>query len=146
ELPAATLHASHAPLQEVLQQTPSTQLPELHSKPLEQEAPFDLVETQLVPLHQLPLVQSVLLAQVAGQALVPLHSYGEQLGEPVAPPARLVQVPLAEAPAATEHASHEPLQAALQQYPSTQLPLEHWLLAVHATPCAFLAAQVVTLQ
>ena len=57
-----------------------------------------------------------------------------------------MQVPLAEAPAATEHASQEPLHPLLQQYPSTQFPLEHWLLAVHATPCAFFAVQVTPLQ
>jgi hypothetical protein len=32
------------------------------------------------------------------------------------------------------HASHAPLQAVLQQTPSTQLPLPHWLAAVHVPP------------
>jgi len=57
-----------------------------------------------------------------------------------------VQVPFAEAPRASEHTSQPPVQPALQQNPSTQLPLVHWLFAVHETPCAFFGVQVVTLQ
>lgn len=34
----------------------------------------------------------------------------------------------------TSHASHCPPQAVLQQNPSTQLPVAHWLLAVHIDP------------
>jgi hypothetical protein len=87
----------------------------------------------------------VLVAQLTGQLpLVPLHTYAPQLGEPA--PVTLVQVPFAAAPSAAEHTSHEPPQPVSQQNPSTQLPLEHWLLAVHAVPCAFFAVQVVPLQ
>jgi hypothetical protein len=51
EAPVATLHALHEPAHALLQHTPSTQLPEVHSKAVLQAAPFDLVETQLVPLQ-----------------------------------------------------------------------------------------------
>jgi len=80
--------------------------------------------------------------QVAGQvAVVPLHRYGAQLGEP--PPLTLVQVPLALAPSAAEQASHEPLHEVLQQNPSTQLPLVHWLAAVQALPSPSLAVHLL---
>jgi hypothetical protein len=46
-----------------------------------------------------------------------------QLGEPA--PVTLVHVPFAEAPSAVEQPSQAPLQAELQQTPSTQLPDEH---------------------
>ncbi len=43
-------------------------------------------------------------------------------------------------------ASQLPLHAVLQQTPSTQLPLVHWLLPVHAVPFASFATQAVPLQ
>jgi hypothetical protein len=55
----------------------------------------------------------------------------------------LVQVPTEPA---TLQASHAPEQTVLQQTPSTQLPLEHWLLPVHADPSASFATQAVPLQ
>jgi hypothetical protein len=39
------------------------------------------------------------------------------------------------------HAVHAPWQAVLQQTPSTQNPLEHWLLAEHASPLANVTAK-----
>jgi hypothetical protein len=42
---------------------------------------------------------------------------------------------------AAEHAWQGPVQAALQQTPSTQLPLPHWLLLPHAAPIALSASQ-----
>ena len=44
------------------------------------------------------------------------------------------------------HAWHAPLQATLQQTPSTQLTLWHWLLAVHAAPLDFLVTHAPPLQ
>jgi hypothetical protein len=47
---------------------------------------------------------------------------------------------------ATLQASHAPPQAVLQQTPSTQLPLPHWLSAEQVVPFVFLSAQVPPLQ
>jgi hypothetical protein len=49
--PAVVLQASHAPLQALLQQTPSTQLPDEHSPVVVQLAPLLFLPTQLVPLQ-----------------------------------------------------------------------------------------------
>jgi len=49
--PAATLHASHAPLQALLQHTPSTQLPDEHSPVVLQALPFPFLVTQALPLQ-----------------------------------------------------------------------------------------------
>jgi hypothetical protein len=38
------------------------------------------------------------------------------------------------------------LHAVLQQTPSTQLPLPHWVAAVHDVPLAFFATHVPALQ
>jgi hypothetical protein len=43
-------------------------------------------------------------------------------------------------------ASQEPPHAVLQQTPSTQLPLPHWLAAVQEAPLAFWGTQVPALQ
>jgi len=43
---------------------------------------------------------------------------------------------------ATSHAWHWPAQAALQQTPSVQKPLAHWLAAPHASPGIFFATHV----
>ncbi len=43
-------------------------------------------------------------------------------------------------------ASHAPEQVVLQQTPSTQLPLAHWLVPVHAPPLASFAAHELPLQ
>src|SRR5262245_55590937 len=40
-------------------------------------------------------------------------------------------------------ARQRPLHATLQQTPSTQLPLEHWLPPAHAVPLVFFAAHVL---
>jgi hypothetical protein len=46
----------------------------------------------------------------------------------------------------TSQAWHWPPQAVLQQTPSTQLPLPHWLAAVHAPPLASLGTHAPALQ
>jgi hypothetical protein len=48
----------------------------------------------------------------------------------------LVHAPFAVAPSAAEHTAHEPVQAVLQQKPSTQLPDSHWRPSVQAPPFA----------
>lgn len=65
----------------------------------------------------------VLLVQLAGQfAEVPLHTYGEQDGEPADPELSTVHVPSAPV---TLHASQPPEHVALQHRPSTQRLDEH---------------------
>jgi hypothetical protein len=82
--------------------------------------------------------------QLVGQLLdVPLHTYGEQLGLPVDPALMLVQVP---SEPVMLQASQAPAQALLQQYPSTQLPLVHWLAVLQTAPLLCLATQEVPLQ
>jgi len=44
------------------------------------------------------------------------------------------------------HALHVPQLAALQQTPSTQLPLVHWPPPLHVSPSSCLATQLVPLQ
>jgi hypothetical protein len=46
----------------------------------------------------------------------------------------LVQVPFDDAPRATEHTSHEPLHALLQQTPSAQLPDAHSVVLAQLEP------------
>jgi hypothetical protein len=47
---------------------------------------------------------------------------------------------------ATLQASQEPPHAVLQQTPSTQLPLPHWLAAEHVAPLVFLGTHAPALQ
>jgi hypothetical protein len=47
---------------------------------------------------------------------------------------------------AAVHAMHVPVQAALQQTPSAQKPLRHWLAAVQATPLAAFGVQTPLAQ
>jgi hypothetical protein len=56
------------------------------------------------------------------------------------------QVPLVEAPAATEHASHAPAQAESQHTPSAQKWVVHSVAAPHGEPAGFFAAQYMPLQ
>src|SRR5580704_6511009 len=62
-------------------------------------------------------------------------------------PVRRVQAPLADAPAATEQAVHTPpLQAALQQTPSTQKPLAQSEPPPHAAPSVFVPSRSSELE
>jgi hypothetical protein len=96
------VQAWQLPVQAVLQQTPSTQLPLRHWLPCE---------------HAWPVVSTQAPAPL--QVLVPV-----QLGASGWPDGTLVQVPRLPG---TLHAWQVPLQPELQQTPSTQLPLAHWL-------------------
>ena len=79
--------------------------------------------------------------QVIGHApALPPHTKGTQLGMPLAPAGRYVQVPFALAPRPWAHTSQPPVQAALQQKPSLQKPERHWLAVVQAVPWTNLAA------
>ena len=72
--PAPFLLAEHAwqrLVQDVLQQTPSTQKPDWQSEFIAHWAPFPLRPTQLPPTHEYPLAQSVPVEHVVLQALVP---------------------------------------------------------------------------
>lgn len=60
-----------------------------------------------------------------------------------APELSAVQVPTAPA---TSHASHAPVQAALQHTPSTQREFWHWLFAVQAVPLGRNAVQLPAAQ
>jgi hypothetical protein len=78
-------------------------------------------------------------AQTPGQAEEePLQRYGEQEGAPVLPAASAVHVPTR--PGRLQ-ASQAPPQAALQQTPSTQLPLVHALPAAQEAPLPCLGTQ-----
>jgi hypothetical protein len=146
DAPSEAAHTSQAPPQLVLQQKPSTQLPLVHWTLLVQAFPLASVPVQLLDEQKLPPAHWAPLVQLVWQAAEPLQTYGAHEGLPVLPAASTVQVPLIEAPRATEQTSQAPPHAVLQQKPSTQLPLEHWLAAEHATPWAFLAVQVEPLQ
>jgi hypothetical protein len=140
----ATLHASQEPPQAVLQQKPSTQLPLMHWLAAVHVPPLGFWLVQ-VPLKQvLPLVHWLLLVQVVGQeAEEPLHRNGEQVGLPALPEATRLHVPTLPV---TLQASQEPPQAVLQQTPSTQLPLPHWLLAVQVVALVSFGTQAPALQ
>lgn len=72
---------------------------------------------------------------VEAQVPVPLQDFPE-CGDVV-----LVHVPCV-----TEHDWQVPLQALSQQYPSTQLPVEHSVLSEQESPFAFKVAHVVPAQ
>ncbi len=140
----ATLQASHDAEHAVLQQTPSTQLPLRHSLDNVQAAPLANEATHAPPLQWCAAAHPASFAQLDGQeALDPLHTKGEHDGLPDVPAALLLQMPTEPA---TLQASHAPEQALLQQTPSTQLPLEHWLFPVHVAALASFATQLVPLQ
>jgi hypothetical protein len=111
----------HVPLQAVLQQTRSTQLPEAHSTEALQAVPGVFFATQVPPEHQPVDLQSELAVQPEAHALLPL-----QKNWPHSPPGSVftpsaVQVP--DAPGRLQ-ASHVPLHGLLQHTPSTQVKPE----------------------
>ncbi len=131
--PAATEHASQAPEQAVLQQTPSTQDPDWHWLRAEHFAPSAARVTHwpaTVSQYRLE-AHWASVRQVAGHETDdPSHANGAQLGDPA--PTTDMQAPSLKAPCATEHASQAPLQAELQHTPSAQDPDWHWLFVVQA--------------
>lgn len=81
---------------------------------------------------------------MVGQLPDPLHRYAPQVDG--VPRGRAVQVPSATAPSEALHASHPPAHAVLQQTPSEQLPVAHWLPAEQAVPTACTPVQVPPTQ
>jgi hypothetical protein len=84
----------------------------------------------------LPAPQPASLAHGAQAALLPLQPNGAHAAAPGAEPPTSEHSPSRAAPAATEQASHAPLQAVLQQRPSLQKPLVHSEFCVQTCPVA----------
>jgi len=64
------LHDTHAASQPVLQQTPCSQYPDMHSFALAQVSPLTFL-LQIVPLHTYPDAQSALVAHLVRQDVIP---------------------------------------------------------------------------
>ena len=73
-LSAPRLQALHAPPQPVLQQTPSTQLPEVHWVAPVQATPLPSFGAQLVPLQKLPAEQLASEAHEEGHEVPSPHT------------------------------------------------------------------------
>jgi hypothetical protein len=104
-----------------------------------------------VPLEQLALRQLVdppgyAQAAVLVPSQLPPHdepSVVHAVRPPCGAPATATQVPTLPE---TSQAWHWPPQALLQQTPSTQFPLPHWLAALHTVPFDFFATHTPALQ
>ena len=110
----ALLHAWQVPAHVVLQHTPSTQLPLVHSALMEQALPLPSSAHAPAPLH----------------VVAPVHSFAGSVFA-----GTFEHVPTLPA---TLHAWHVPLQVELQQYPSTQFALRHSVAVAHTSPVTFL--------
>jgi hypothetical protein len=111
----ATLQAMHSPAQVVLQQKLSIQLPLMQSVPMAHTWPSAALQFPL-PSHDWFAPEHIMVALVSS-----------------CPAGVLEQVP---SKPVTLQALHVPMQAVLQQTPSTQLPLEHCAAAAHVAPLA----------
>ena len=112
-------------------------------------APLQLAAAVAVPDAQLAERHDV-IGYAHDAVMVPSHdppqddpSLAQAARAPWGVPATAVQVPTLPD---TSQAWHWPLQAWLQQTPSAQLPLPHWLAAVQAWPSAFFGTQAPALQ
>jgi hypothetical protein len=87
------------------------------------------------------------VAMLAGtqSGLEPLQEALQGAVPPQALPVR-ADVVLVHLPCVTEHDVHAPVHALSQQYPSTQLPVEHSTLSEQDSPCVFRGAQVDPVQ
>lgn len=103
----------------------------------------------MVPLHASGRPQASPLANCV-QAPLPLQIpptlpqgglAGQRPCGSLRPPVTLAQMPLA-----VPHVWQVPHELVKQQIPSTQLPLVHWLVAVHEAPFPPFATQVPALQ
>jgi hypothetical protein len=113
-------------------------------------APSQSAAAVAVPAEQLAVLQPVVLLGYVQVALEPLQlppqsepSLVHAVREPCGVPLTSVQVPTLPA---TSQAWHWLPQALLQQTPSTQLPLPHWLAAVQAWPLLLFGTQAPALQ
>lgn len=110
----ARLHATHVPLHEALQHTPSTHWVLEHSPAIAQAVPLLKSAHDPAPLQVVP----------------PAHSFAGSVPEGMlAHDPRLPD---------TLHAWHDPPHVVLQQYPSMQLALRHSVAVAQTSPFTFL--------
>jgi hypothetical protein len=145
-VPLVFAQLRHDPVQLVLQQRPSTQLPDAHSQFELHVAPLDFSATQLpvpVELEQYALVlqaeEQVPPEQLELQLPLDPQVYWPQPFSGSVPAGRLVQVP--RLPARLQ-ARQGPVHVVLQQRPSTQLPEAHSQPKEHVAPLDFSATHV----
>jgi hypothetical protein len=121
---AADEQAWHRPSQAVSQQTPSMQWPDWHSDAVPQDAPAIRSAMQTPEAWQYPDgAHSDSEAQVVLHvALVPPHTEGAQLGLPVDPAGRGLQVPFALDPRLAAQTSQGSAHGLSQQNPSAHVP------------------------
>jgi hypothetical protein len=111
--------------------------------------PSQVAPSVAVPLVQLAVRQETVAAGKAHAVrLVPSHIPPQVVPAPVhaawpvrGAPLTAVQIPLL---AVSPHDSHCPVQALLQQTPSAQYPLPHWVPAVQACPAFALQPPVAS--
>ena len=121
---AAPLQVWHVAQDAEPQQTPSTHWPFAQSA---------------APAHAWP--RPALQVPKPLHAAAPAHSLSGSVAA-----VTFVQVPFAAPVLAALQALQSPLQALLQQKPSTQLPVPHSFVALQAEPCVFFVTQAVPLQ
>jgi hypothetical protein len=117
------LQLSQAPVQALLQQTASTQLPLSHSAPAAHEAP-----------------------SILRQAPAPLHAVAEHSVSGSTPVGIGAQAPSLPPVLSATQAWHSPVHAVSQQTPSTHLRLVHSSLALQLRPLALVAHRPVPVQ
>lgn len=141
--PWATLHASQAPAQGRLQQTPSAHEPDRHSWAVAQTVPAGFLAEQYVPLHQVLGGQPALHRK--GQSTsVPLHTtLAPHAGLPGLPWVTGRQAPTA---AGRSQRSQLPLQALSQQTPSAQKVDAHSPFEAQPAPASRTGLQPPSLQ
>ena len=137
------LQATHAPLHELAQHTPSTQAPEAQSEPEVQGRPLPFGPVQLPPLQSLPDLHSEPEVHVASQLAAPVQKLPPHSEAGSVPAASAVQTP--EVPARL-HAVQVPLQAPSQQTPSAQKPEGHCAPSTHPEPSGRRGMHVPPLQ
>jgi len=98
-----------------------------------------------VELRQVAEPHGVVVLAAAQSGLEPLQEPLQGAVPPHVLPVRGAVV-LVHFPWVTAHDVHVPVQALSQQYPSTQLPVEHSDLSAQASPCFFSGAQVEPVQ
>jgi hypothetical protein len=112
-----TSHASHGPVQEASQHTPSVQWPDAHSAAEVQAVPPAVFATQLPNWQRYPDLQSTSPVHVASQALEPLQVPAPHSKAGSTELDSAAQVPAVAGPS---HASQVPSHTPVQQTPSTQ--------------------------
>lgn len=131
-----------APLQAVLQHTPSTQKPERQSQLPAHVVPNTRFGAQPVPEHE--LVESHWFDEQPPEQVVlhepePLQVKSPQLFSGSVPAGWALQVPMKPAKL---HAEHAPVHAVLQHTPSTHWPELHSHVLLHEAPLDFFPVHV----